>query len=221
MSLPDEPITRAEQYLASIAGQETTLPAQPVTRMEQYLDYIAKNGSGRGSSFPPVTTADNGKVLGVVSGEWNPMQVTSVPLTIFDSIEIPATDGTNDTLADKITEAISALISASSTNPGVFTGFIGNSGMSGSEGFGTLCEEIMLGANVALRYGGTGLIKPTSFVTNNVGDVIGFISHLGGTFSNFYVNVDIFIGQQQLIITGFAMPTTMSQAFSNASGVSF
>lgn len=221
MSLPEKPITRAEQYLASIAGQETTLPAQPVTRMEQYLDYIAKNGAGRGSSLPPVTTADNGKVLGVVSGEWDTMQVTSVPLTIFDSSEILATDGTGDTLADKITEAVSTLISASSTNPGVFMGYLGNSGMSGSEGFDSLREALLLGGNVALRYGGAVMIKPTVFVTNNSGDVIGFISHLGGTFSKFYVNVDIFIEQQQLIITGFAMPTTMSQAFSNASGVSF
>lgn len=53
MSLPDEPITRAEQYLASIAGQGTTLPAQPVTRVEQYLDYIAKNGGGGGGNVDP------------------------------------------------------------------------------------------------------------------------------------------------------------------------
>ena len=46
MSLPEKPITPAEQYLASIAGQETALPEQPVSRMEQYLDYIAKNGGG-------------------------------------------------------------------------------------------------------------------------------------------------------------------------------
>lgn len=46
MALPDNPISRNEQYLASIAGQETELPDYPITREEQYLDYIANNGGG-------------------------------------------------------------------------------------------------------------------------------------------------------------------------------
>lgn len=44
MSLPDNPITRAEQYLSRIAGEETELPPYPITRMEQYLAEIAENG---------------------------------------------------------------------------------------------------------------------------------------------------------------------------------
>lgn len=43
MALPDNPLTRSEQYLAKIAGQDTALPDAPLTRVEQYLDYIAKN----------------------------------------------------------------------------------------------------------------------------------------------------------------------------------
>jgi len=49
MSLPNNPITRKETYLAKIAGQSPTLPDEPITREEMYLDYIAKNGGGSGS----------------------------------------------------------------------------------------------------------------------------------------------------------------------------
>lgn len=76
MSLPEKPITRAEQYLASIAGQETTLPAQPETRLEQYLDYIAKNGGG----LPDVTGATNGSALRYLDSAvvWSP------PMAVID-----------------------------------------------------------------------------------------------------------------------------------------
>jgi hypothetical protein len=49
MALPDNPLTRGEQYLNRIATGEGTIPDEPLTRFEQYLDYIAKNG---GSSEP-------------------------------------------------------------------------------------------------------------------------------------------------------------------------
>ena len=50
MSLPDEPLTRKEQYLSNIAGQGGDLPEEPLTRVEQYLDYIARNGGTGGGS---------------------------------------------------------------------------------------------------------------------------------------------------------------------------
>lgn len=46
------------------------IPDKPLTRQEQYLDAIAKAGGGGGSALPAVTSADNGKVLGVVDGAW-------------------------------------------------------------------------------------------------------------------------------------------------------
>ena len=53
MALPNEPLTRGEQYLNRIATGEGTIPDEPLTRMEQYLDYIAENGgSGGGGSDP-------------------------------------------------------------------------------------------------------------------------------------------------------------------------
>lgn len=50
--VPEEPITREEQYLSAIAGvtAATEIPPEPLTRVEAYLDKIVKNG---GSSFEP------------------------------------------------------------------------------------------------------------------------------------------------------------------------
>lgn len=45
-TIPEEPLTRVEQYLAKIAGEDVTVPDVPYTRIEQYLDYIAENGGG-------------------------------------------------------------------------------------------------------------------------------------------------------------------------------
>ena len=46
--LPENPESREESYLASIAGQDVTLPDEPLSRKEQYLAYIAENGGGGG-----------------------------------------------------------------------------------------------------------------------------------------------------------------------------
>ena len=45
-TIPDEPLTRAEQYLNKIATGSGETPDEPLTRLEQYLDYIAENGGG-------------------------------------------------------------------------------------------------------------------------------------------------------------------------------
>lgn len=47
-ALPNVPLTRTEQYLAKIAGQDVAIPNVPLTRQEQYLAYIAENGGGGG-----------------------------------------------------------------------------------------------------------------------------------------------------------------------------
>lgn len=46
MSLPEEPYSRIERYLAKLAGQEVDIPDKPITRIECYLDYIVNNGGG-------------------------------------------------------------------------------------------------------------------------------------------------------------------------------
>lgn len=40
------PITREERYLAKIAGEDVDIPPEPITRTEQYLAAIAENGGG-------------------------------------------------------------------------------------------------------------------------------------------------------------------------------
>lgn len=46
--LPEKPLTRKEQYLATIAGYGQGYPERPLTREEQYLDFIAMNGGAGG-----------------------------------------------------------------------------------------------------------------------------------------------------------------------------
>ena len=47
-NIPD-PITRAEQYYAYLAGESSYLP-EPITREEKYLYYLCVNGGGGSSS---------------------------------------------------------------------------------------------------------------------------------------------------------------------------
>lgn len=53
--VPEEPLTREEQYLSAIAGvtSSSDIPEEPLTRIEAYLDKIVENGGGGGSSFEP------------------------------------------------------------------------------------------------------------------------------------------------------------------------
>lgn len=69
MALPNEPLTRGEQYLNRIATGGGTIPDEPLTRVEQYLDYIAENGSGGGGSGGGgAVESVNGKTGAVVLG---------------------------------------------------------------------------------------------------------------------------------------------------------
>ena len=59
MSLPNEPITRTETYLARIAGQNIEIPDEPITRTEMYLDAIARSGgTGEGDMKKSVYDSD-------------------------------------------------------------------------------------------------------------------------------------------------------------------
>lgn len=59
MSLPSNPITRKETYLAKIAGQNVTIPDEPITREEMYLDAIAQGGgAGDGDMKKSVYDSD-------------------------------------------------------------------------------------------------------------------------------------------------------------------
>ena len=54
--VPEEPLTREEQYLSAIAGvtASTEIPEKPLTRVEAYLNRIVENGGGGGGGgFTP------------------------------------------------------------------------------------------------------------------------------------------------------------------------
>ena len=50
-TIPDEPLTRVEMYLNKIATGDGDVPEVPLTRMEQYLAEIAENGGGGGTDL--------------------------------------------------------------------------------------------------------------------------------------------------------------------------
>ena len=63
-----EPITRKENLLGLIAGNPHAEHREAITREEAFLSDIAENGGGGGSSLPPYTSADKGKVLTLGDG---------------------------------------------------------------------------------------------------------------------------------------------------------
>lgn len=67
---------RKEEYLQGIlgalgVGEDKGVP-DPVWRHEEYLKAIYDKLKEGGGSLPPVTEADNGKVMAVIDGEWEP-----------------------------------------------------------------------------------------------------------------------------------------------------
>lgn len=58
--LPEVPLSRKEQYLQKIATGEGDVPEQPLSRIEQYLAYIAEHGGGGGGTIEPITITANG-----------------------------------------------------------------------------------------------------------------------------------------------------------------
>lgn len=107
MAIPNDPITREEQYLASMAGQEVDLPQpitrvekylakasgmdvetpDPITREEKYLDAIAEGGGGGSSvTVEPLTVTENGTTTAPSGKAYSPVTV-DVPgvtgLTLF------------------------------------------------------------------------------------------------------------------------------------------
>jgi len=75
VALPDVPLTRVEQYLAKIAGQNVAIPNVPLTRLEQYLDYIAENGGGSSITVEPLTVTANGTQTAPSGKAYSPVTV--------------------------------------------------------------------------------------------------------------------------------------------------
>lgn len=83
-TIPDEPLTRVEMYLNKIATGEGDVPEQPLTRMEQYLDYIAENGGGgvdpESITLRTLNVAENGTTNAPSGTAYNKV-VANVPNT--------------------------------------------------------------------------------------------------------------------------------------------
>lgn len=97
MAIPNDPNTREEHYLASMAGQKVDLPQpipriekylakaagmdvetpDPLTRVERYLDVIAESGGGGGSSVTvePLTVTENGTTTAPSGTAYSPVTV--------------------------------------------------------------------------------------------------------------------------------------------------
>lgn len=101
MSLPNEPITRKEQYLAKAAGQDVEIPAKPITREEEYLDAIAKKPGGGGG------TSDYSQLE-------NKPQINGVTLTGNKSASDLSLASAND-LAGKTNTSVVGTVESSAT----------------------------------------------------------------------------------------------------------
>ena len=67
--VPEEPLTREEEYLSAIAGvtASTEIPEKPLTRVEAYLDKIVENGGGGGGGFTPTDAQLDAMNSGITS----------------------------------------------------------------------------------------------------------------------------------------------------------
>lgn len=124
MSLPNNPITRKETYLAKIAGQNVTIPDEPITREEMYLDAIAKGGgSGDGDMKKSVYDSDldvatAGGIKAFVSGAMadkadKPTSPTNGNLASLDSNGDLADSGISKDVVPSGTTTSNKLVNAS------------------------------------------------------------------------------------------------------------
>lgn len=68
--VPEEPLTREEEYLSAIAGvtASTEIPEKPLTRVEAYLNKIVENGGGGGGGgFTPTDAQLDAMNSGITS----------------------------------------------------------------------------------------------------------------------------------------------------------
>ena len=71
--IPDEPVTRTEQYLARLCGEETEIPSSPITREEAYLAYL----NGEDVALPePITRLEQFMAYAASKSETKPTPLT-------------------------------------------------------------------------------------------------------------------------------------------------
>lgn len=91
--VPEEPLTREEEYLSAIAGvtASTEIPEKPLTRVEAYLDKIVENGGGGGGGggFTPTDAQLDAMNSGITSEDveqisTNKNNISTIQQTIGD-----------------------------------------------------------------------------------------------------------------------------------------
>ena len=88
--VPEEPLTREEQYLSAIAGvtSSSDIPEKPLTRIEAYLDKIVENGGGGGGGTSDYTQLSNKPKINNVELDGNK---TSSDLGLQDTVSFEGT----------------------------------------------------------------------------------------------------------------------------------
>ena len=91
-----EPITRSEQYLASIIGEDVVLPV-PQSRIEHYLNLIAQNGISPSSagliSYDPDASYPDGSMGAGLQDQAAEVSDLKSAMTLFNGGEMTVVDG--------------------------------------------------------------------------------------------------------------------------------
>lgn len=94
--VPEEPLTREEEYLSAIAGvtASTEIPEKPLTRVEAYLDKIVENGGGGGGGgFTPTDAQLDAMNSGITSEDVEQISTNKDNIsTIQTSLEVGQND---------------------------------------------------------------------------------------------------------------------------------
>ena len=95
--VPEEPLTREEQYLSAIAGvtSSSDIPEEPLTRIEAYLNKIVENGGGGGGGTSDYTQLSNKPKINNTELDGNK---TSADLGLQDTV---AFEGTYNSSSNK------------------------------------------------------------------------------------------------------------------------
>lgn len=86
--VPEEPITREEQYLSAIAQvtPATQIPEEPLTRIEAYLDKIVENGGGGGGGFVPTQAQLDAMNSGIDSTKVEQIETNKTNISLVQTL---------------------------------------------------------------------------------------------------------------------------------------
>ena len=182
-ALPNVPLTRTEQYLAKIAGQDVAIPNVPLTRLEQYLDYIAENGGGGSSiTVEPLTVTSNGTQTAPSGKAYSPVTVNVPQPSGTKSITISQNGTSTENVKDYAIVSISNNVQPYN--------ILNQSGKL-SNLFGTQSEFVKfsnpllygeISAIVQFEFSGTPVVMALMAWSKN--DIVGMAFNTDGTMAN-------------------------------------